>query len=848
MISGLRYKLLGLLAAGALSAQTNLQPLMEQYNKAWQLEGQRRPDEAIPLLKAIIAKDSTFYRAYQTLVEAYAQKKQLDKAEEYFRALAEQEPSNGLAHYGLAQIYNRRSLAAPAGEEFATCAEKAPKAHICYLGMVKSWVSANPFELQRHVPKDPHNPYRYLTLATVYQHQRKFPEALEAVRTGLESARTQNDLELQAVFHRQQSDISSFASEGFTDALSHSLQALRIAEDLSDWQGELETANTVAGLYQRLGETDQALTFFQRYLSMARKLGHRRLEFVYLSTLGGYYAACGDNEAALGAYKESQRLLDAYALESTGAPMGLIIGSIYRRMGRLSEALQCFQEAHRNIIAGEDKANEPYVLRSMGVLYAEMGDYVKALRYQTESVRLFRERRMGWQAGAGVGNIASIYEDLGAYARAKVYYEESLESARRNQDAGEEQRLLGELGALYLRLGQPKQALTCLTQARAMSDRVRYEPFKATILLNTGDAHMRLGQYSKALESITASLNVARSLGSKPLEAESLATLGDCFLLTGDLASAERNFSDSLTLGDQSGLAQIEVAAHRGLAAVYRKKHAGLQAFGHLQSAIEAIESQRNRVPTPELRASFLERNWKVYGDVVDVLSSLHEEDRIKGYDRLAFDYAERGRARSFLDTLAEARAHITTGLTAEEANLQTTLLSEISKASATLLRESSHANRQALAQAERNLADWATQLRSTNQRYQEFQYPQPSSIEKIQSSITAQGTAVLEYALGANRSHLWVITRSRAVMVTLPGRSAIEKAVTAYRSAISHHPRGKSAFESYLHHSSQVYRFLLEPARKYLAMERKLAIVPDGILYYVPFETLVRNDAASPR
>jgi hypothetical protein len=34
--------------------------LMREYNHAWQLAGQLRVDEAIPLLKQIIAKDKTF--------------------------------------------------------------------------------------------------------------------------------------------------------------------------------------------------------------------------------------------------------------------------------------------------------------------------------------------------------------------------------------------------------------------------------------------------------------------------------------------------------------------------------------------------------------------------------------------------------------------------------------------------------------------------------------------------------------------------------------------------------------------------------------------------------------------
>ena len=62
-------------------------PLMQEYNRAWQLFWQRRAGEAIPLLKAIIAKDKTFYRAYEYLARAYSQQKQPEVGERYFRSL-----------------------------------------------------------------------------------------------------------------------------------------------------------------------------------------------------------------------------------------------------------------------------------------------------------------------------------------------------------------------------------------------------------------------------------------------------------------------------------------------------------------------------------------------------------------------------------------------------------------------------------------------------------------------------------------------------------------------------------------------------------------------------------------
>jgi len=832
--------------SGSSPYASSVHPLMAEYTVAWQLEGQRRPDDAIPLLKAIITKDKTFYRAYDLLLASYAQKNELDKAEEYFRGLAEQEPANGLAHYGLGRVYDRRGLNDRAGEEFAICIQSSPHAHVCYEQMAEEWVLKNPAELQRRLPRDRENPCRYLALAAMYQLQHNIAEALETGRIGLEKARASGDLELQAALHCVLSRAYSFAGEDVSEMLSHNQQALGIYKQLGDWEGQFQMALQSLACDLRLGQFDQAVALIQNYYAKARQFEHRRWESVCLSTMADYFAARGENEAALDAYRESCRLRDTYDLAPGDVQTERLIAGIYRKMGRLSEALEVLEGARRRTLAVGYKTNEAFVLRSIGVLCEEMGDYVKALRYQMESVRLLREQGRGWPAGAGVSNIAAIYATLGSYALANTYYEESLASARQYHDAGEEQRLLNELGALFLRLDRPKAALVYLTQAAAMAERVRYEPFRADILLNTGDAYMRLGRYPEALESIRGSLNVARALGSKPLEAETLAALGDCFLRMGDFAGSQTSFSESLALGDQAGLAQVVVAAHRGLADVLRNRHEELPALEHLRTAIDTIEAQRNSVPAPDLRASFVARNWRVYSDVVDVLSALHAQDLGKGYDRMAFDYAERGRARSLLDTLSEAKTHVTAGLTEEQSSRQSALLSAISKASAALLQDRSALTKQALEQSERNLNEWAIQLRTTNPKYQELQYPEAYSLDRIQSSIAVQNAAALEYALGAVRSQLWVITANRVVMVALPGRDAIEKTVKAYRSAIARHPSRESNSGSDLQHASRLYKFLVEPAVKYLARERKLVIVPDGPLYYLPFETLIRNTAPS--
>src|ERR1019366_3883878 len=82
---------------------------MPEYRAAWTLYHQGRFSEAIPSLKALIAREKSYYRAHGTLVDAFERQGKLEEAAQYFRQLAANEPSNGMAEWALAELASRRS-------------------------------------------------------------------------------------------------------------------------------------------------------------------------------------------------------------------------------------------------------------------------------------------------------------------------------------------------------------------------------------------------------------------------------------------------------------------------------------------------------------------------------------------------------------------------------------------------------------------------------------------------------------------------------------------------------------------------------------------------------------------
>jgi len=95
----------------------------------------------------------------------------------------------------------------------------------------------------------------------------------------------------------------------------------------------------------------------------------------------------------------------------------------------------------------------------------------------------------------------------------------------------------------------------------------------------------------------------------------------------------------------------------------------------------------------------------------------------------------------------------------------------------------------------------------------------------------------VLVYVLGEPHSTAWLLDGGEVRMARLAGRGSIERMVRRYRQMLPEPPQEAGA--DYRKVSRELYRALVAPLEDGLKAGRTLAIVPDGILHYLPFETL---------
>jgi CHAT domain-containing protein len=278
-----------------------------------------------------------------------------------------------------------------------------------------------------------------------------------------------------------------------------------------------------------------------------------------------------------------------------------------------------------------------------------------------------------------------------------------------------------------------------------------------------------------------------------------------------------------------------------------------------MQEALDIIESLRTKVAGRELRASYLASKQNYYDFYINLLMQLHQRQPSEGHDAAALQATERARARNLLETLVEAHADIRQGIDPKLIERERTLQQQLNAKADRFMQmlSSQHTQEQATAakkEIETLLAEYQevqAQIRVSSPRYAALTQPQPLGLSEIQQQVLDEDTLLLEYSLGEERSFLWAVTPTSLSSFELPRRAEIDAAarqvyelLTArnkrlrFEEAKQRSTRVAGADAEFLKAAAELSQMILGPVAGQLEKKR-LLIVADGMLRYVPFTAL---------
>jgi CHAT domain-containing protein/Tfp pilus assembly protein PilF len=634
-------------------------------------------------------------------------------------------------------------------------------------------------------------------------------------------------------------------AESYAKSLDKLEKALGQWQTLGDRWHAAVTLNEIADVHFYTGKLEPARNESEQVLTLWRSLNDTRGEAEALNGLGATHGTLGDPRRALKYYAQALPLNRA-AGDRGGESASLNgMALMYSYLGQEKEALEYLTQALAVSKAARDRSQEAVELHNIGFAYILLGENQRALEQMRQSLRIQQaigDRRISAKTLLELGR---VFGRVGDFERAMEYYAQALALSRERGDRFAEATSLRYMGTAYRMTGDARKALEYLNQALQISQASKLARVETNVRTDIGAAYADLGDRPKALSYYRQAIEWYRAAGISEGETSTLILAGRLYAGIGDTGKALESLNEALTLSRSFGSKALEAQALLGRARVERDTDRPSDARADLEAALPIIESARTDLDNQDLRTSYFASNRKYYELYIDVLMRLHEAGA-------AFEANERARARSLLETLAETHADIRHGVDPKLVERERALeqqLNATERRRMQLLNRKDRAEQVQVVEKELNglLSDYQdvqARIRVTSPHYAALTQPRPITLKEVQQQVLDKDTVLLEYALGDDRSFLWVVTSASIEGCELPKRAEIEtSAKRAYELLKTSHRRE-------FQHQTQLAlaglsRTLLGPVSSRIGQKR-LVIVADGALQYIPFEALPEPAAAN--
>jgi CHAT domain-containing protein len=492
--------------------------------------------------------------------------------------------------------------------------------------------------------------------------------------------------------------------------------------------------------------------------------------------------------AAIGQVTEAIRLYEQAAdrcAETEDCPYTATIlielADLQRQLRRVREAQTSLTRAESSLAGSPDAATEARMRLIQSQLFADLGDRDAARDEMVRAIQLARDSGILSLQCDGSILLSGLYRDLGAAGRARSTAESALELAR-------------ELGD---------------------------ENLERSALLQLGNSCVLLAEFAEAIGHYSAALEIDERFGARVRMAEDLVGRGGAHSESGDFTAARTDLRRAGNLYVEAGLQGRLWLIFLNIADTFEEA-APDSAAHYYDRALDALERDNDAMGGEALNTGYLfAQRGHAYEEIARYYADRHEAEPQAGWDAKAFETAERSRARGLLDLFNDSFL--------EGAGPEVhALIDSISGIDGTTV--------EGRAQRERLLS----RLEGLRERERSGAVGlDPLGLAAVEAGL-ADDALLLQYAVGDSASLLWIVQDTGSELVQLPGRAELSRRVRALRDAIA---QPGSADQILLREARQLYRMLLDPAERAIRSTADLIIVPDDVLFELPFEVLLEAD-----
>ena len=603
-------------------------------------------------------------------------------------------------------------------------------------------------------------------------------------------------------------------------------KALALYRSLGEQRREAWVVGSLGVVAYARGNVARADSIYREALLLRRRLGDPRLIGNTLNALGITSQQLRRYAVAHDYLQEARRVREA-----SGDRVGLantlnLLGLTSVQLGQPDSAAYWYDQGLALAVAAGDSTRAAELTLNTGLLHAALGEYAAAQALFDRALVIAQARGDARLLAGVERSPADMRMRQGRFAEAAHGLERTIALDEQLSDPLLLAQDLLTLGRVAVNLRDPGLGRAPLERALGLADSLHSASIQAQALINLstlvgmeGDPRGAERLSARALAQAVAAGDSELVHGAATTLGQQLAEHGDfkgarpwferalkagrgladeerasdhhnvavVAAHTGRFDDAERDYRVALDLAERLGLPDVAWPAILGLGDLAERRGDLLKALALDRRAAGMIDTLRAEQGAETQSIAVLGRRLFTFEAVIHLLGKLEPRYPDSGYAAEAFQWAERARARAFLDLLegAASRAGTRERATGVPVRVQT-------------------------------LKDARDLLRSDRE-------------------------ALLEYSVGDSSTTLWLVTRRGSRHLILPPRATLRARAELFRRGLGD-PSGAER-SSTLNASRALYRALIEPVERDLASVTHLIVSADDALLLIPFEALLTRD-----
>jgi CHAT domain-containing protein len=570
----------------------------------------------------------------------------------------------------------------------------------------------------------------------------------------------------------------------------------------------------IARIYSSIGPYSLADNYSRQALSLCEHLSERA-QAEALEARGEVLRSVGDYSGSADFLRRARTLFVAVKDDNGEAQALLFLAHALFQGGERRPALQAAGEALRLWLLAENRHGVARVRAALGIFAVLTGEFETAHCNYAVARPLFRDVGDRDDEAIVLNGLGYVNRATGDSQKSLEYYQAARAAFAAVQDLLGEHEAISGMGEAMAAARNYKRLLPLYLADLRVGRKANNPVVVASAFAHIASAYEAESRFSQAEMFYRRSIEAYRAADHIYGEIDTLIRMGHLQATLKRYSDAIASLERATALSKKTGQIEEIGKIQYELAWLYRLVNRLEDSRLAIEQTIDLVENQRISISHFDTRALYFASVHRYYALYVQVLMLLHQQEPELGFAKKAFEASERSKVRSLLDLLTASD---------QDAPCDELLRRQLEAVDATKVRA---------VDAKEGVPAVAPTL----------------TLEEVQAEIGSEDTVLLEYALGDEKSYAWVIDQHEITSHELPKSVRIRKSVDAFRkalvppqlrngeSAVEYQARVRKLDVAYRFHAQQLSRLLLGPVP--LAGRKRILIVPDESLQYIPFAAL---------